>query len=284
MRANQRRLIPSHYQGTALAGGSRRRFRHLRALTAIGVVVAVGTLLALSLETADLLAGSDWLKVRGVQVSGHRQLDLEEVQAWLGEVEGQPLLELEPDRLAAALETHPRIAAARVTRGLDRRLHVEIEERVPVALLLAGVLVEIDRTALVLPPLADQPLPDLPVVAGVTDLPLVPGERLDHQRLQRVLDWLERLARERPDWHQRLAEIDLGEDQTLELRLVGCDPTIIATLEKLTPEKLDGIDRIVADQTRRGRHPTEIDLRYAAQIIARGESEAAQPVRKEGGD
>ncbi len=282
MRAADRRMTCPPYQGHGSRGKRRRGWR-LPTLSAVAAVVVLGIVLALSVETAELLAESEWLRLQGVQISGLHQLPEHEVHAWLGVTGGERLLDLDPATLVAQLETHPRIARALVTRGLDRRLHVQIEERRPIALVLAGVLVEIDRHGVVLPPLAGATLPDLPVLAGITDLPLVPGEQLQGESIQRAAMVLESLAVRQPSLLERLAEIDLSEDPVLLLRLTGGGPLVRTHAESLTPEKLDGLQTVLADLERRGRHQVEIDLRFEGQLVVRPVPGAGRPAGQEGG-
>ena len=281
MRSAQRRMIPHQYQGGAAARRrSRRSWQRSRrwpTISALAVVILAGVVLALSVETAELLAESEWFKLQGVDVGGLDRLSVHEVHAWLGVAAGERLLDLEPDGLATGLEAHPRIATARVKRGLDRRLHVEVEERQPIALVLAGVLVEVDRHGIVLPPLEGVALPDLPVLSGLTDLPLVPGERLAGSSLERAVSVIEQLAERQPALLDRLAEIDLSEDPVLLLRLTDVDSVLRTHAESLTPEQLDGLQNVLADLERRGRHQVEIDLRFEGQLVVRPAPGATGP-------
>jgi cell division protein FtsQ len=276
------------YQGDAL-GARRRRGRRWRrsTLAALAVVLAAGSLMALSVETAELVADSTWLQVRSVELGGLCLLDPADVHSWLGAVPGRSLLEIDPGRLARQLELHPRIAAAHVSRGLDRRLHVEVVERRPVALLLAGVLVELDRDGVVLAPLEETGLPDLPVLTGVTNLPLVPGERLQGPVVEQVISALATFADQQPELLEIFAEVDLSEAPVLHVRIIGGDIVVRLHVDDFRPARLEGLDGVLADLERRGHRRIMVDLRYEGQLVVRelsqGDAPAGQHTGQEGG-
>jgi cell division septal protein FtsQ len=90
--------------------------------------------------TSALVAGysrvmaSDRLKVASVYVKGQRFLSEGEVRELLGPAVGENILKLDLKALQARLMTSPWVAEASVKRTLPDTLHVEIVERVPLAL------------------------------------------------------------------------------------------------------------------------------------------------------
>ena len=267
MRARERRHIPNRYHGTALR--RRRGARYLwPGLGLIVVALLAGTVLALSLETADWVSGSPFLRVRGVEVRGQRLLTAAQVQDWIGAQVGAPLLEVEPAALAARLRQHPRLRNAWVSRGADRRLHVVVEERRSRALVLAGTLVEVDMEGVVLPPMAGCGLPDLPILTGSSARLPVPGERLVQPAVRRTLQLLERLESRDPAFVMRIAEIDLHQAPLLSVLLIGSGHVLKGYIDSFTAEKLDALGAVLDDLDRRDRRGVRIDLRFEGQLVA----------------
>ena len=266
MRARERRHIPNRYHGTALR--RRRGARYLwLCLGLVAVALLAGTVLALSLETADWVSDSPFLRVRGVEVRGQRLLTAAQVQDWIGAQVGAPLLEIEPAALAARLREHPRVRNAWVSRGADRRLHVVVEERRSRALVLAGTLVEVDADGVVLPPLAGCGLPDLPILTGSSTRLPVPGELLVQPAVRRTLELLERLEDRDTAFVMRIAEIDLHQAPLLSVLLIGSGHVLTGHFDSFTPEKLDALHAVLEDLDRRDLRGLQIDLRFEGQLV-----------------
>jgi cell division protein FtsQ len=133
------------------------------------------------------------------------------------------------DPLAARLRTHAQIESVTVTRRLPGTLVVRVKERHPVALV------------------------DAPVVTAA------PRDTL-------VYHLLGEMQREAPTLYARLSSV----------RAVGADEIVLQISElsvramtNVTLARLGDIDPVQRDLTRRQLHPTEIDLRYRDQVIAR---------------
>ena len=77
---------------------------------------------------------------------------------------GTPLVDLDPQRVADALATHPRIARARAMRLPPDRLVISLVERVPVALEAQSGLA-LDASGERFPPLSDE-VARLPLLSG----------------------------------------------------------------------------------------------------------------------
>lgn len=129
-----------------------------------------------------LFLHSPFFAVHQVEVRGASLLSPQEVIALSGITPGESLLRIDGERIRRRLEEDPRIGAARVRRIPPDRLVLEVDERVPVALLPyadgflfvdeAGRLIAADRRS----------RPGLPVVTGVpldrVGLHLPPPEHL----------------------------------------------------------------------------------------------------------
>ncbi len=86
------------------------------------------------------LARGETFRLSHVDFVGVRSLDRDELWRLTGVAASTPLLDLDPERTAAALAKHPRVSRARCVRIPPDRLVVSITERTPVALEVASGL------------------------------------------------------------------------------------------------------------------------------------------------
>jgi hypothetical protein len=260
---SHRGLAP-RYHGRAARGGRLRQ-----AALILGGAAALGGLAFLANATAELASESQIFAVRGVKVRGTTYLADETVLARLGEVAGASLFDVHPGELAAQLSTHPRIRAARVSRGFDRCLLVEVEEREPIALVEAGMLVEVDAEGIVLPPIERAALPDLPVLTGAGGRLPAPGAEVTGPALRDALRLVADVGRSDPGFLAMISEIDLRRSPLWRIHLVGRPQVIVAHARSLTAAKLAGLRTVLTDLDARGRSNVEVDLRFEGQLVVR---------------
>lgn len=258
------RGLAPRYHGRAARGG---RFR--QAVLILAGAAALGGLAFLANAAAELASESQIFAVRGVKVRGTSYLADETVLAYLGEVAGASLFDVHPGELAAQLSKHPRIRAARVSRGLDRCLLVDVEEREPIALIEAGMLVEVDAEGIVLPPIERAALPDLPVMTGAGGRLPAPGSEVTGPALRDALRLVQDVARSDPGFLAMISEIDLRRSPLWRIHLVGRPQVIVAHARSLTAAKLAGLRTVLSDLDARGRSNVEVDLRFEGQLVVR---------------
>lgn len=260
---SHRGLAPRYHGRAARAGRLRQ------AALILGGAAVLGGLAFLANAAAELASESQVFAVRGVKVRGTTYLADDVVLAQLGTWTGASLFDLRPAELAAALATHPRIQSARVSRGLDRCLIVEIAEREPVALVDQGMLVEVDAEGLVLPPVERAALPDLPVLAGAGGRLTAPGSRITVPAVRDALRLIADLRGTDPGFLALISEIDLRRSPLWRIHLVGREQVIVAHAHSLTAAKLAGLRTVLKDLDARGRTRVEVDLRFEGQLVVR---------------
>lgn len=197
------------------------------------------------------LSTFDFFHVRKVEFDGVRYTDAGELM---------PLLALDTlasvwmplDSLEERVAAHPMVVSATARRSLPATIRITIVERVPVALAPGdGGLVPVDAAGERLPiDPARTPL-DIPVIAD-TDSTLL--RVLDQVRQDAPTLWV-RLSHARRDGPRDL-RFQLG---TVTLR--ARDDVTLARLGDILP--------VEADLARRRLRPTELDLRFRDQVIAR---------------
>lgn len=220
--------------------------------------LALGGIAALLLLTSPLwgpgvLRRLDFFRVRRVEILGTRYTSPTELLDRLRVDTTRSVWDpLEP--LAARVRSHAQLESVTVTRRLPGTLVVHVVERHPVALVEApGGLRAVDERGRRLPLDPSRTPVDAPVVTAA------PRDTL-------VYHLLGEMQREAPQLYASLSSI----------RAVGADEIVlqiadlpVRAMTNVTLARLGDIEPVERDLMRRQLRPTELDLRYRDQVIAR---------------
>lgn len=258
--------MSAFYQGRALrAAPPPRRGGRLRRL---------GEALA-ALAVLGALAHVPWgalrarlAVVREVRVEGARTLDPARVLARAGLRRGADLIALDLDRARQALLLHPRIAAAEVARRGPFGVAVRIRERVPVLLVRHGTPWELDSSGVLLAPLEDGVVADVPLLTGPDLAALPPGTVVTSEDVRRGLAWVRALERRDLQLAGQVSELDVSGAETTELLLLD-GTRVLAPAWPPGVRRLSELRVVLADLRQRGRPAREVDLRFEHQVIVR---------------
>jgi cell division protein FtsQ len=171
LRRRRNRRVPFARPSLAvlLAGGLRWLGRKLLVTGKVLVVVCV---VALSLLAARQIVrhviASPRFAVREIHVAATTHVAADEIQTLAGVDLGDPLLTVDPDRVATRLASHPWIASARVRRELPSVLTIDVTERRAAACALMGALYLIDEGGRPFKHATFEEADGLPVITGVT--------------------------------------------------------------------------------------------------------------------
>jgi cell division protein FtsQ len=156
--------------------------------------------------------------------------------------------------LEARVRSHPQIAQVEIERRLPGTLVVRVTERHPVALVSGpGGLRAVDERGVRLPMDLSRTPVDAPIVTAA------PRDTL-------VYHLLGAMQREAPSLYAKLSSIRAtGADEIL-LQIADLP---VRAMTSVTLARLGDIDPVEHDLARRQLRPSEIDLRYRDQVIAR---------------
>jgi cell division protein FtsQ len=263
------------YQGRALeerrsrarsTGGRGKRI--LRVLGAFAVVV--------------VLAHLPWDAVRKriavvseIRVDGLHYLDAARVAAASGLARGQDLLGVDCARARQALLLEPRIENATVTRAFPRGVSIRVVERTPVLLVRHGVPWEIDSSGVLLPPLAEGVVADVPLLAGPEFGAWPAGARISSAEVARGLAWARALASNELRLSGQVSEIEVADPDRTALTLMD-GTRVISSAWPPSARTLSALRVVIADLKQRGTLAREVDLRFENQVIVRP-AESATP-------
>ena len=237
-------------EGGEHGDGARRLGTRWRRLLAAVVALA---LLASPLWAPHVLRRLSFFRVRRVEILGTRYTSPAELLERLRVDTTRSVWDpLEP--FAARIRTHAQVDSVTVTRRLPGTLVVQVRERHPVALVNApGGLRAVDERGRRLPLDPSRTPVDAPVVTAA------PRDTM-------VYHLLGAMQREAPALYARLSTI----------RAVGADEIVlqiadlpVRAMTNVTLARLGDIEPVQRDLARRQLRPTELDLRYRDQVIAR---------------
>jgi cell division protein FtsQ len=193
----------------------------------------------------------DFFRLRRVELVGVRYLDSADVLAALA-VDTTMSVWDPTVPMARRVAARAGVRSAAVHRKLPGTIVVEIEERVPVALIpTAEGIRAFDEHGLVLPFDPTRSPVDAPILASP-----------DTALLRLLAEIRVRL----PALYARTSEVSRHGREELLLRL---DTVPVRAMADVTVDQLAEIDPVEADLARAQQRVTEIDLRYRDQVIAR---------------
>jgi cell division protein FtsQ len=195
---------------------------------------------------------------------------------------GDDLLAVDPIAVAARVARHPRIASARVIRGWNRTLRIEVEERAPVALWMGEELLEVaaDGTVLGPPPDGGREWPaarvgsdprglELPLLTGVSGKTLTAGERLPGPGAREALAFLARLRAYGLDGESWISEIWAADPGSLVVTTLDGGIPVRVGDGRLGPRKVKALravlESVAGDETPVGF----VDARFRHQVIVK---------------
>ena len=263
------------YQGRALRTepGPRRGPSGGRLRAGLRVLGVLALLVALAHLPWDGLRRR-YAVVHEVRIDGLHYLDAQRVVAQAGIKPGDDLFDLDLDAARQRLLLHPRIAAAEVERRGLADIGMTVVERSPVLLVRHGVPWEIDSTGVLLAPLADGVVADVPMLTG-PELESVPaGTQVRSLEVQRGLAWVRSLSDRDLQLAGQVSELDVSDPASTSLLLM--DGTRVRSPAWPPDERrLSALRVVLADLHQRGTVAQEVDLRFEHQVIVRPVAPAA---------
>lgn len=158
----------------------------IKSNTSFLYIAALICLLAVGLF---MFTKSDFFMVQEVRIQGLDNVAQEEIVKLLGTVKGQNLFLTDTNSLAQRIKLHPLVEVAIVKKQLPVTIVVDIQERVPIALILnEDGVVEVDKQGTILRFHETWPKTSSPVVTGIVVPDTIgPGQKVVNEQLEKVL-------------------------------------------------------------------------------------------------
>ncbi len=215
-----------------------------------------------------LFTGNEYFQIRQIDVTTDGTLGRDLIQEYAKVRLGQNLFAVRPREIRELLLLVPVIANAQVGRRLPDTLIIEVAERVAVARLGrpgSGSPLAVDATGHVLGPSSVRA--SLPVILGVRDVGLRPGDTVRDPMLQKALQILELCNQTELRREVEVATLDIGRDDLIDVGLMTGEQVLLSR-DRLR-EKLDKLRAMRSEARRRGLDLAVYDLTVDRNYVGR---------------
>jgi cell division septal protein FtsQ len=236
-----------------------------------GLVALAGLGLGLALLYYQILTCS-WFSIKDtkdIDIAGLKRLQPELVLQMAKLGPGTNLLALKPIQVEQALETHPWIARATLTRKWPHRLRLHVQEREPMALVQAGELYYVDHRGNLFKPLSPGDPHDFPVITGLSREFFSPGQGALPETMTRIRQLVELLKNAAPPLNlENISEIHVDLERGLTLYANGLGAGVDLGLGHYQ-EKLQRLAYAWPTLTHKGYLPraARINLDYPQKVV-----------------
>jgi len=226
-----------------------------------------------------ICAGQVWkssLTVKNISIAGNKLVGTNEIMQLVGVKQGTLLFSTNLTEIQNNVMSHYYIKNAIVKRNLPHTIAVEVEERVPIAIVNSAKLYYVDDEGVVLPRPVSSTLLDIPLLSGVSDGENISaGSRLKSESIQEALSLL-RIMRvlNRPLYHA-ISEVQVNSAFGIQLLTAdNCVPIICGhgnIVEKFVKLEAFWNQYVLTRGTAALRY---VDVRFTDRIIARWNKDA----------
>jgi len=240
--------------------------------------------LGLILLTATVSVGSYvWksdLPVRTADCEGNRIVARDAILRLAAVPMDKKIMEVDLGIIRSRVMQNPYFRDASVVRDLPDRVLVRVDERVPVAMLIAGRTFYLDAEGMVMPAIRSEYAFDLPVITGVASVQECrPGKKIAHPALREALQIVLASQKLGNSVSRRISEIHLQPNGDLVLYTAEFGIPVLFgrgnIVDKLTI--LEGFWTGVVS-SRGGQSLRTVDVRFTDQVVARWEPSQSSEV------
>jgi cell division protein FtsQ len=211
-----------------------------------------------------------------VRVEGLHYLDSARVCRIAGLRVGADMIALDLTRVRQVLMLEPRVASAEVDRILPRGLRIRIVEREPVLLVQHGVPWEIDSCGVLLAPLAEGVVADVPLLAGPRFDRFPAGTRILTPEVRRGLAWVRALSASDLQLSGQVSQVDVSQADSTEVLLMS-GTRVLSPSWPPAHADLQALRVVLVDLEHRGTRAEQVDVRFHDQVIVRLGKQAGTP-------
>lgn len=212
------------------------------------------------------LSQLSYFPVSEVVVRGNLRLSTQEILDRLPLQGPVNILQLNLERLARRIATHPWIRSASIRWRLPLAIIVTVEEREPAALLLAAKTYLVSTDAVILEEVRGTPLPNLPKFRTLWRAEYRPGEAITDPRLVKGLQLLRELEKAEPLRQERVEEMGIEADGNYILQIENGRTLLrIGSVEPLL--QIRRLDFALRHRGQGLNSFTYVDLRFPGSVI-----------------
>jgi len=211
---------------------------------------------------------SPYFHVEHIHVRGLKSLSTEEVVVACGLAENENIFDVDLRRLASRVKAIPRVDKVLVSRRLPSTIVIQVQERVPVAVLpYAGYFVEVDGAGLAIGLEESYRAKELPLLTGLALRSVKVGCPVDAPEISSALA----IATALPESIlQHVSEINFNPSQGFSLHMQSGTQAILGggTVAELK-SRVMVLEAVLARLEGEGRHATYIDVRFEKRPVVK---------------
>ncbi len=170
------------------------------------LTIAAGLFL-LGNKLVEWMNHSTTLRLSDVDVEGNRLVTTDEILKLAPVRKGQNITGIDLLDIQKAIEVHPYIETALISRRFPSTLRIDIVERVPVAFLNGTHLFAVDETGFLLPRLKSVALHGLPIITGIDNFRENPGAMVESDRVIQAINLFNLIRSVDSGLYQNLSEV-----------------------------------------------------------------------------
>jgi len=205
-----------------------------------------------------------YFAVREIQVRGGAKVGGREIVAMAGLRHGVNIWKIDPVSIEKKIAEHPWVRRVIVRREFPRRVLIEVEERVPKAIVAAGKLFYVDGDGVVFKEVGEEEDVNFPILTGLRPADLAVSDPAIRRRLRDALRLSELMAR---DSHT-LSEIHFDTSDRLVVYTVKF-PISLHMGWGDWEAKLRRLDRVLTLWKDKESRIASLDLGFRDQVVAR---------------
>ena len=236
-----------------------------------GFLMLAGLGLGLALLYYQVLT-CNWFSIKdtkNIEIAGLKRLQPEIILQLAKIGPGTNLLALKPFQVERALEAHPWIARASLTRKWPQRVYLHIQEREPVALVQEGELYYVDHQGRLFKPLSPGDPHDFPIITGLPRKFFSPDEGALPETMARISELMDLLKKTPPPLSlESISEIHVDLERGLTLYANGLGAGVDLGRDRYQ-EKLQRLAQAWPSITHKGYLPrtARISLDYPQKVL-----------------
>jgi cell division protein FtsQ len=190
------------------------------------------------------------------------------------------LMNLDLKEVSRRLRQHPWVEKAKVKRDWARKaLIIEVQERVPKAVILLDDLYLIDRNGEVFKKAENKDRMDYPILTGMQRQEVESRDSQTLGLIRQALEFLTLLEKRRVFTVRDVSEINLHKKKGLTVYTVKEGIPIRLGSGNLV-DKLDRLEKVLPDLYPRGKEIEYLDLNYARKVVVKMKEHEKEKSRK----
>ncbi|MGD0035814.1 MAG: FtsQ-type POTRA domain-containing protein [Bacteroidota bacterium] len=237
-----------------------------------------GVLMLIAIAICLVFSANAWkssLRIKQIKIDGNRIVGENEI-IQLTQIQMNALLyKVDLTAIQRNVMSHHYIKDAVVERNLPNSIHIQVEERVPIAIVNRPETMYLDKSGMVLPRSISHRLFDLPMISGISESePLALGSIIKQPDVIEALQLLATMKTVNRPMYHNVSEVQVRNGGDIVIYSTeGGVPIIFGRGE--IPSKLVRLETFWNNVVRtRGTQLLQyIDLRYQDQIVARWKPE-----------